>query len=297
MQLEWTALEPGLSADWPAGLTVEGIWQIESGDALFGGFSALLLEAGEARAFSDLGEELRFTLPGRQPTRSARMTALSPPARLAWSRSDIEAAVRDGERGHIWLAYEQVHALRRLDPVTGEIRSLHLRAMREWPGNSGAEAMVRLADGRFLLLGERNARGLIFPGDPLNRKPPLRFTIAWPPGWHPVDAVLVPDGRVLVLMRRLIRSGGWPPFRSMLMTADPREIAGDATWRPHTLVRLNPALPFENYEALALEPNDKSDADGGDTLTIWLMSDDNMSIFQCTLLARLRWQRGAIRRP
>ncbi len=41
--------------------------------------------------------------------------------------------------------------------------------------NSGIEAMVRLADGRFVVLPENNRTGLIFAADPVDGGKPASF--------------------------------------------------------------------------------------------------------------------------
>lgn len=278
--LELAALEVSSPADLPAGLSIEGLWELDSPDPRFGGYSALLVQDGRARAFSDAGEQLAFTLPGHGSP-APRLAPLPPHPRLPPDRPDAEAVTSDPRTGQIWLAYERIHALRRLGPGSGDAIT-RPREMRGWPSNSGVEALARLADGRFLAFGERNRVGLLFPGDPLGSGAPARFDVAWPGTWRPVDAAALPDGRVLILMREVVPS--WPPFRSMLMVGDPRAIEAGGVWRPTMLAPLDPALPGENYEGLAIVSQ-------GDALTVWLMSDDNFSTFQRTLLAKLRWRR------
>jgi hypothetical protein len=284
-ELSLTALPLGDLAgepqDWPAGLTIEGLWVLDSPDPFFGGYSALMVRpAGRALAFSDLGEYLAFTLPGRGPPAPAVGAIRAHPAQ-GKARQDIEAVTSDRTTGRFWIGYEQIHAIRRFNPrePLGEVA--FPSPMQWWDGNSGAEALVRLADGRFLALGERNGVGLLFPGDPVEGAEPLQFRVDWPAGHHPVDGVELPDGRVLVLTRRVATA--WPAFESLLLVADPREISADKPWQPRLFARLDGPLPRENYEAVALEPD-------GAGVTLWLMSDDNFGTFQRTLLAKLRWR-------
>ena len=69
--------------------------------------------------------------------------------------------------------------------------------MRDWGWNTGPEAMVRLADGRFIVVregffGERHA-GLLFAGDPLAvKQAPRHFVLAGPPGFRPTDMAQLP---------------------------------------------------------------------------------------------------------
>jgi len=274
-------LEPGSAERWPRGLAIEGLWELAGPDLFFGGYSALVVRpGGRALAFSDLGETLAFTLPGHGPA-APRLAPVRPHPRQATRRQDIESATLDPRTGQLWIGYEQVHAVRRIAPSPPGDGIVLPAAMANWPRNSGAEALVRLADGRFLALAERNGRGMLFAGDPVDNARVVQFAVAWPEGHRPVDAAQLPDGRVLVLTRKV--EPAWPPFGTLLLVGEPGEIAPGKTWRPRLFARLDGPLPRENYEALAVERT-------GDGAVLWLMSDDNFSTFQRTLLARLRWR-------
>jgi hypothetical protein len=91
----------------------------------------------------------------------------------------------------------------------------------------------------------------------------------------------LPDGRLLMLLRDT--AWGLPPFTSALAIADPppADPAERTVWRARLLLDLDAILPRENYEGLAIAPQD----DG--RIAIWLISDDNFSALQRTLLAKL----------
>jgi hypothetical protein len=162
-------------------------------------------------------------------------------------------------------------------------------AMRDWSTNGGPEAMVRLADGRFIVLEEDprwlsagGSAGLLFPSDPVAGARPLEFTFVPPLGYHPSDMAALPDGRVVILLRAL--DPPFPPlFKGMLIVADPAGIAAGRAWPWRKLADLAEPLPLDNYEGLAAVP----DADG---VTLWLISDDNFAHFQQTLLLELHWR-------
>lgn len=271
---------------WPAGLVVEGIWELSDPHPYFGGYSALLLRRdGRALALSDRGEALAFTLPGRGSPDLAPlppiMAAILPHLRQGGALQDIESATSDPATGRIWLGYEQVHTIRRFAPGPGGDAVAWPLQMRSWGENSGPEAMVRLADGRFLVLGERSGTGLLFAGDPVDGARALEFAVSYPGDYRPADAAQLPDGRVLVLARGVVP--GWPAFRSLLLVGELDAIGADTVWQPRVLARLDGALPSENYEALAVQAT-------SDGVVVWMMSDDNLGTFQRTLLARLRWR-------
>lgn len=265
------------------GFTREGLWELSSARLDFGGYSALLVpEADRLQAFSDRGTVLTFSAPGSHLPLCARFGSLRNRGELGAMVPDLEAATRDRATGDYWLAFENTHSLIRYSRA-GEFEAARLPPeWQDWPPNSGVEAMARLADGRFLVLPERGDTGLLYPSDPVEAAEPLAFRLAVPNDYSPTDMAALPDGRVLVLLRKL----GWsvPPFESALALADPRALDGGGALELVVLADLGPILPRENYEALALAGIGE---DG--TISLWLMSDDNLSAFQRTLLARLSW--------
>lgn len=263
------------------GWALAGVWHLTSADPQFGGFSALL-DLGETgfAAFSDRGWRLDFAAPGAPP-RPPRLTRLFPDQSLHHRFFDIEAAVRDPASDTLWLASENTHAIHRSRADgTADGRQV-FKGMVDWKRNSGIEAMVRLADGRFILLPEGERQGLIFASDPVEGGKPARFRITVPePGYEITDAAVLPDGRLLVVLRKLLSplSDGWPPFASVLAIGAVPEPGG--AFAPKIALRLAGVVPRENYEGLALAPL----PDGA--VAVWLIADDNVSVFQRTLLAR-----------
>jgi hypothetical protein len=259
-----------------------GVWEIAAPVPPFGGFSALL-DRGEAgfTAFSDRGWRLDFAPPGaRSPSPRYRPVFAD---RLAQQRFfDIEAAVHDPATGRLWLASENNHAIHRLAADGTPAGSRALAGIADWGRNAGIEAMVRLADGRFILLPEGAESGLIFADDPVAGGAPATFRITLPgQGYAITDAAVLPDGRLMVLLRKLVSplAGAWPPFASIIAVGDVPQAGG--AFAPGVILPLEGVLPPENYEGLAL----RTEGDGA--VTVWLMADDNLSAFQRTLLARL----------
>lgn len=265
-----------------------GAWRIGKANSLVGSYSAAVpIGAGELLAFSDGGYFADFPLPGALQT-PVRIGGVFPGAAVAKNFRDIEAAARDPETGTIWVALEGRNAVARLTPGL-EIDAIRgVPEMRAWPDNTGPEAMVRLRDGRFLVLCEcaegwfedRHNPALLFPGDPVDgaRARPLRFY--GPPGFRPTDVAELPDGRLLVLVRRLL----WPMpprFAAKLVLADPAAIGPNGALRGTELAALRAPVPVDNYEAIAIQPG------AGGQLGAWVMSDDNNAATQQNLLLRL----------
>jgi len=162
-------------------------------------------------------------------------------------------------------------------------------AMRRFGRNAGAEAIVRLPDGRFLILSETASgqpglyRGLLFGGDPAEpHTPNAPVYYRPPPGFRATDAALLPDGRVLVLNRRFNLLEG---LGAALTVIDPAGVRPGATIEGLEIARLAWPLTLDNMEALSVT------RENGRTI-LWIASDDNFNPLQRTLLMRF-----ALREP
>ncbi|QUL37220.1 esterase-like activity of phytase family protein [Erythrobacter sp. JK5] len=272
-----------------SGWSLEGIWHIDGEGLMFGGYSAMLpLGEDTLRAFSDRGTRFTFT----EPDRASRVRTIArQPVETGRGHDlwDIESATRDPVTGNYWLGFENVHTVHRFTIASDAHGLRDLDREVDWKVNSGAEAMVRLADGRFVILPEGAAEGLVFATDPVEGAEAESFAFRNPaPGFAVTDMAQLPDGRVLLLMRNLdFGIGGWPPFESKLVIGDPPRAGQEQPWSPALALDLAGIVPRENYEALALRPR----ADG--SVTVWLMSDDNLAALQRTLLVKLRFDPSA----
>lgn len=267
---------------------LEGVWRITSRNPMFGSYSTLTrLSDGRFLAVSDSGYALRFSAPG-ETRRPVRIDDLGVRTSRLKKERDAEAAAYDPATGRIWIGWEGANAITRFSPDLGREASSRPPAMQRWSANSGAEAMARLADGRFLVLAEgftgmfedREHPGLLFPGDPTGSGRPIRFRLKGAADFSPTDVAQLPDGRLLVLMRRAV----WPmPFRFVgrIELADPAAIRPGATMTARTVAYLSSSLPVDNFEGIVAEPR----ADG--KVTVWLISDDNNAVTQRTLLWKL----------
>lgn len=261
---------------------VARVWRLSAKNLQFGGFSALLpLADDRLSAFSDRGYRMTFSAPG-QPEHWLKVERQPVAPRQASTLSDSESATRGPASGDYWLGFEQVHTIHRYTSASRPDGLRKLSGLVDWPSNSGIEAMVRLADGRFVVLPEGGPEGLIFAGDPVEGGAPARFRFRAPVnGYVATDLTQLPDGRLLVLMRKLVfpSRAAWPPFSALLAIGDAPE-AG-SLFAPSLALRLDGVIPRENYEGLALRPRD----DG--LIDVWVMADDNFSLFQRSLLVQL----------
>jgi hypothetical protein len=260
-------------------------WQLDSDDERFGGLSGMHVEAGRVTAISDIGIVTRFPLPGAAaatlPVRFDPLLEGPGPRNLRSSR-DSEGLLAD--RDHLWVSFERRHMVWRYDRSTLRAQEAARPApMRRWRGNSGAEALVRLADGRFLVFAEGKDDGaayseaVLFAGDPaLPETPAARLRYRRPDGFRPTDAALLPDGRILILNRRF----AWLRLSARLVIADPAGLAAGGTIEGREVATLESPLNVDNMEALAIT------VENGRTI-VWIASDDDfMAIVRRTLLLK-----------
>ena len=166
--------------------------------------------------------------------------------------------------------------------------------MRGWSANSGPETIERLPDGSFLVLseapegnGETDRPGLLFAGDPIDNVDPTEFRIITPRRFSPVDATSLPDGTVLILLRR-VQASIPVSFDAAIMRADPSTIREGEQWSGEVIARLEGPIYGENFEGIAFVPGyDAGHNESATAGSVYLISDDNFSIFQRNLLVQL----------
>lgn len=255
-------------------------WHLTSEEHRFGGISAMHVENGRVIAVSDAGVLLHFALPQGPGQHPLDVRPLPQSEGADKSSYDTEALLVRG--GRLWLAFERRNAVARYDLPSLRLESAERpRPMRGWRGNAGPEGMVRLDDGRFLVFAEGRDNGepfspvVLFDGDPADAATPavvLRYRRQ--PGFRVTDAALLPDGRVLILNRRLTLFGG---VAARLVAADAADLRAGATIEGEVIAELAPPLSVDNMEALSVA------VEGGRTI-VRIASDDNFMALQRTLL-------------
>jgi hypothetical protein len=261
-----------------------GGWALSSDSARFGGLSSLHVEDGQVMTLSDDGTLFRFALPigrGREPVRIDPLGDGPGPATRKSNR-DTESMVILGP--WLWAGFEKHNMVWRYRLADlGAASSAQPALMRDWRANSGAEGMTRLADGRFLVFCEcpGNDRPLsdiiLFDGDPADPHTPATLLhYRRVPGYRVSDATLLPDGRLLILNRRF----EWLEGFSLVVTiADARGLRPGDTIESREIARLQPPLTIDNMEGVSVA------VENGRTI-VWLVSDDNFSPLQQTLLLK-----------
>jgi len=270
-------------------LTYLGGLALTSRDPAFGGFSAMRVMGDRFTLLSDGGNIVDFRMgPDWQP-RDIRFADLPGPGTGAIKRHrDSESLTWDPRTGRAWVGFENRNAIWRYDATLARPeRNVQPVAMADWSIAGGAEAMVRLRDGAFIVFSEtarpkglRDARIVLrFAGDPTETKgAPLSFAYLPPEGYDPTDAAELPDGRLLVLNRRLSLSG---LFTAKLSVIDIRGVRSGGVVRGPEIASFERPLLHDNFEALAITQ------EGADTI-VWIASDDNGEFWEQSLLLKFR---------
>ena len=260
-----------------------GGWRLSACHADFGGWSAMHATPNGFRLMSDAGAMLDLSRPSAGTMRAV-LQELPKGCGQRWhkDKQDAESLTAD-DQGNMWVALEQQNIICRID-AAGHVRTIAPAAMANWSSALGAEAMVRLRDGRFLVFAEADPKDtdgpspvLLFSGDPLSasvRRVSLR--LASPDGFRPSDAAQLPDGRILVLQRAFALPLRW---QTRLIALDLTELRENALLQGREVARLARPMLTDNFEALAVTQEKRRPI-------IWIASDDNFWSLQQTYLLK-----------
>jgi hypothetical protein len=268
-------------------LTFQKAWELLSPHSDFGGISGLrALPGGRFLGISDAGALIGFGLTTDdkvdRPFIAALPGAIGP--KVDYDERDSEGMAYDPTSKRFWISYEGKHAIRRFTPSLSRTDGIvRPKEMKDWPSNGGAEAFLRLSDGRFILLAE-NADGpndtkqaLIFSGDPIEPGTAIsKFTYRPPAGYRPTDATQLPNGQILILNRRLSFPSG---LTAKIVLADASAIESGVILQGTEIATLESPVLVDNMEGITATME-------GDKLIIWIISDNNFNIWQRTILMK-----------
>ncbi|MBT3170934.1 MAG: esterase-like activity of phytase family protein [Rhodospirillaceae bacterium] len=276
-------------------LEYRGGLSLGSSDARFGGLSSLLVSADgkQMLAASDRGSwfsaELLYDEAGDlSGIASAHLAPITGPDGKALSGRYRDAeALAQGADGAILIAFEQHHRILRFQPpdrldahwLAGEIpeRLSAPAELAEFNSNAAMEGLAVLEGDGLLILSEGldNERA----GKPawlLRRdQDDIRFEYKRAARFRPTGATRLPDGNILTLERRYTLIGG---VAALLRIVPEASIRNGAVLDGPEIARLAPPLTVDNMEGIAVR------RDGAGHTLVYLVSDDNFSVLQRTLL-------------
>lgn len=255
----------------------------------FGGFSAMVVDGDQFTLLSDGGNIVSFTMGADWTPRAVRFAELPAGPGKGWRKQDrdSESLTKDPATGQVWVGFERANAIWRYERGFARAQG-HATppALSNWSSNGGAEAMVRLRNGRFIVLAEDRkgsaagtVRGIMFSSDPV-LAPRRGFTFSYRPprGFRPTDMAELPDGRIAILNRRFALPLS---FTATLTLIQPEAIRRGAVVTGREIARFEGPVLHDNFEALAAV------REGRDTI-LWIASDDNQLFLQRSLLLKFR---------
>ncbi len=266
---------------------------VSSSDSRFGGYSGLeILDDGRRLlALSDVGHWLLAdiaydaagNLAGLGNSTFAPLLGVDGKPTDSKRLNDAEALRRQADGSYL-VAFERAHRVARFRagadglPLDSSAEAVATpRGVAGQPDNGGLEAMAVLAGGALLLISEdgRTPEGhaQAWLRDAEGTWHDLAYRVT--PPFVPVDATVLPDGRLLVLERRYHPIGG-VGARLAIVNAD--TIRAGAVLQGEEIANLAAPVTVDNFEAVAARRGAR-----GETL-LYLMSDDNQNPLQQTLL-------------
>ena len=235
-------------------------WRLTAHDPRFGGLSALAADRGALIALTDSGVAVRFAPPAGQRTMRFALHDLPAGPGSAfhkWSR-DSESLLADPSGTGWWVGFESRHSLWHFDRSFSRVLATRWLDV-DWSANKGAEALLAGEANRIVALPERGGRA-------------AGGSFIAPAGSS--DATRLPDGRPVLLIRRLT----WRGFANQLRI-------GAGAKKPARTIALDLGA-LDNMEGLAAAP-----LPGGGT-RLWIVSDDNFRPWMRTLLVALDLPKG-----
>jgi hypothetical protein len=265
-----------------SGLTLQGAWILESDNADFGALSGMLIKDRHLYVVSDQGYWFSANLSVAGDNLRLDDAQF---ARMRDAGGDLLSGTRDDAEGLAWLNHRLAVSFERLPRImtlhdSGRLVGIvEPQSFQQLPPNQELEALATLPDGRLLALPEYfDDSGLpVFVIDPNGSVNQGRLPII---GRHAVTGADVgPDGYLYLVLRH---TRGYFGFgRSIrVMRFDLGNDGFPLAATRKTLAAFDSG-GIDNMEAIALERG----RDG--VLNLWLLSDDNLSYWQRTLLIRL----------
>ncbi len=302
VKVEQLQLSPEIKTSLRGPLNLTGAWHLTADHHFFGGFSALVARSdGTFLTGSDRAWALTVPIENSVPLSAPlNLKYFGREKKTGFEFIDSEAFSWDEERGQLWVAYEHGNVIERIDQ-DGSRQEIRPLAMKDWVNNRAAETLVQLNDGRILVISEtpeRNSKGvryhdaLVFPRDLFDEgRTPFAFRFISHREYRPVDATLLPDGKVAILLRQAVFSVP-PQFKAAIIVADPRLIPPGGAWTGSLAMEMTSGSLTDNYEGITWVPDpDAEKQNAPENGALYIISDDNFASFQRTLMVRLEWDR------
>jgi hypothetical protein len=269
--------------------------QLRSRDKRFGGLSGIAVTANNRLyAVSDRGHWFSARMILNTDGVLVNLVEWQINNLLAADKAPVKGALSDSEAlargpdGSFFVAFENSHRVWRYPPPPAHLTSPPVTVpvpaeLAAAPSNGGLECIAVLRDGQIVGLTEdfANSDGslkgwLIQEG---------RFhEVSYLPsdGFRVSDCVAIAGGDIIVLER----SHTFLRLRGRLKLISAANLRPGAKLVGKELLRLEPPLVAENFEALTVQENPHHGT------VIYVVSDDNFHPLQRTLILQFRWDRN-----
>jgi hypothetical protein len=262
-------------------------FHLESKDKRFGGLSGLSIgEDGKLYAVSDRGYWLSARMVTDPSGALLNLIDWQIAPILTMTKTPVTGKLRDAEAlaqtgdGSFLVAFEGASRIWRYSPPPNTFESTPVSvqipsAVAQAPSNGGVEGLTMLPDSRLLALTEEfeNPDGS-FKGWLIDNGRFAELSYVPAEGFHVTDCAALNNGDVLVLERRYVPFG---ILSARLTLVKANSFQAGAKLGGKELLKLEQPLAVENFEGIAAQKTSKG-------TTIYIVSDDNYSLFQQTLL-------------
>lgn len=263
--------------------------EISSPSIRLGGLSGLLVSAGGKKltAVTDEGFWITATiqhdakgfLTGLSDGQVSHLRDTNGKRLKGKTKQDAEAMTEIAD-GSILIAFERNHRIWGYPPgdlpLRGNPEPLPAPVgLEDLADNGGIEALVTLADDSVLALAEGKNGNTVGPAFLWRGGVWAQLRYQRTGNYRPSGAARLPNGDLLILERRFTLLEG---VGIRLVRVPAAAVVAGALLQPVEVARLLPPLTIDNMEAVDVVQNER-----GETL-VYLLSDDNFSIIQRTLL-------------
>lgn len=257
-------------------LKLLSVEHLSSTDSRFGGLSALVKTPDGYLSVSDRGVLFSFVGEGFERAQLAPLREENGELLEGSNRQDSESLAL-AQDGSVYVSFERDHRLVRYGR-DGFAQGTVLRFPKSEKAlvhNDGIEAIEFLGDGTLLMVGEGQASDPSTAVWLLKDGQKTRFDLPLKDGFRPTGVVRLPESDRFILLERYYK-----PLLGVGTRLSYLNVSADSLTRGALLAELSPPTPIDNYEGITAH----KDAQG--RVIVTLVSDDNYSVLQRTLLVR-----------
>lgn len=259
------------------------ISRLSSTDDRFGGLSGLIKTKDGFLAVSDQARLFEFSDEAFSKAAVRPLLEKNDDPLEGKRRRDAESLAQ-GPNGGLYISFERDHRVV-LYNRAGYVISKEVpftKDFSELSKNGGLEAIETFQDGRLILIGEGRKNAKTAPIWVQSKSGWKKIKLSKQDGFRPTGLARLPATDRFILLERY-----YTPIEGVRVRLSELDVATGkrlARWAD-----LGPPTPIDNFEGITLFKNEHGD------IVITLISDDNFSILQRTLVLQLNVKKPALR--